>query len=331
MSATPSKVSIICPARDEAESLPQLHEALFQALRALEAQHQFEILYVDDGSGDGTRGHMQAIADLDPRVRVLSLARPFGKEAALIAGLEHATGELIVTLDADLQHPPELIGRLLERARQGNDVVVATDAFRPAASWPRRLGRQLLACCCDRLPPAEATDFLVLSRRAVDTLLTIPEHHRSLLGLLYWLDLPRVEVPFEPPARAHGASKSTAAGRLGHGIEHLFAYSRVPLRLVSGLGSLVLAIGLLLLLWFPIQGLLRPGTVWFSWCYLILLIHLVGGGILVSLGIVGEYLVRVLEQVKQRPLYALKHDSKASTSKVVPFAPPRDAETPLAA
>jgi polyisoprenyl-phosphate glycosyltransferase len=331
MTATPSKVSIICPARDEILALPHLHEALFQALRALEAQHQFEILYIDDGSSDGTLGQLQTIAGLDPRVRVLSLARPFGKEAALIAGLEHATGELIVTLDADLQHPPDLLPRLLERARQGSDVVIAVDTSCPLTTWPRRLGRQLLAACCERVPPAEATDFLVLSRRAVDTLLTIPEHHRSLLGLVYWLDLPRAELPFERAPRKHGVSKSTAGRRLSRGVEHLFAYSRLPLRVSSVLGGLVLAVGLALMLWFPIQGLLRPGSVWFSWCYLIVLIHLIGGGILVSIGLVGEYLVRVLEQVKQRPLYALKHDSKATTSKVLPFAPPRDPESPLAA
>jgi glycosyltransferase involved in cell wall biosynthesis len=323
MTASLSKVSIICPARDEADALPRLHEALFQALRALEGQHQFEIIYVDDGSRDGTQGKMQAIADLDPRVRVLSLARPFGKESALIAGLEHATGELVITLDADLQHPPELIPQLLEHARQGTDVVVAVQTQRPLAGWPRRIGRRLLSWCCERVPPAEATDFLVLSRRAVDTLLTIPEHHRSLLGLVYWLELPRVEMPFEPGPRTLGASKTTAAGRLARGVEHLFAYSRAPLRLATVLGGLVLAIGLLLMIWFPLQGLLRPGTVWFSWCYLIVLIHLVGGGILLSIGVLGEYLVRVLEQVKQRPLYVLKHDSKANTSKVLPFAPPR--------
>ena len=127
-------------------------------------------------------------------------------------------------------------------------------------------------------------------------------------------------MPFQPGRRTSGKSKTTALGTLSRGIEHLFAHSRLPLRLMTLLGVVSLAVGVLLALWFPIQGWLRPGTVWFSWCYLIVLLHLLGGGILAGLGILGEYLVRVLEQSKQLPLYVLKYDSKASTPKVLPFA-----------
>jgi glycosyltransferase involved in cell wall biosynthesis len=314
-----AKVSIVCPARDEAALLPQFHETLFRAIRGLEGQHQFEIVYVDDGSADDTLDKLRAIADIDPRVRVLSLARPFGKEHALLAGLEHAAGAYVVTLDADLEHPPELITQLLDGVRGGADAVVGVHARSPLSAWPRRIGRRVLAWCSDVVPPASATDYLALSRRAVDTLLTIPERHRTLRGSVYWLGLPRLEVPFEPGRRTSGKSKTTVSGRLTRGLEHLFAHSRLPLRLATVLGVMSLAVGAFLTLWFPIQGWLRPGTVWFSWCYLIVLVHLLGGSILVGIGILGEYLVRVLEQMKQRPLYALKYDSKASAPKVLPF------------
>lgn len=315
-----AKVSIVCPARDEAALLPQFHETLFRAIRGLESQHQFEIIYVDDGSTDDTLDKLRAIGDIDPRVRVLSLARPFGKEHALLAGMEHATGDHVVTLDADLEHPPELITQLLDGLRGGADAAVGVHARSPLSAWPRRIGRRVLAWCCDVVPPAHSTDYLALSRRAVDTLLTVPERHRTLRGLVYWLGLPRVEVPFQPGRRASGKSKTTTAGRLTHGVEHLLAHSRLPLRLATMLGAMSLAVGAFLMLWFPIQGWLRPGTVWFSWCYLIVLLHLLGGGILVGLGILGEYVLRMLEQLKQRPLYVLKYDSKANTPKTLPFA-----------
>jgi glycosyltransferase involved in cell wall biosynthesis len=315
-----AKVSIVCPARDEAALLPQFHETLFRAIRGLEAQHQFEIIYVDDGSADETLDKLRAIADIDPRVRVLALSRPFGKEHALLAGLEHATGPIVVTLDADLEHPPELITQLLDGIQGGADAVVAVQARSPLSAWPRRIGRRLLAWCSDVVPPANSTDYMALSRRAVDTLLTISERHRTLRGLIYWLGLPRVEVPFTPGRRSSGTSKTTTSCRLSRGVEHLFAHSRLPMRVATGLGMMSLAVGLFLMFWFPIQGWLRPGTVWFSWCYLIVLLHLLGGGILLGIGVVGEYLVRVLEQVKQRPLYVLKYDSKANTPKLLPFA-----------
>ena len=319
-----TKISILCPAYQEADALGPFHEALYRTLRGLERDYQFEILYVDDGSTDGTLEKMQAIADIDSRVRVLALTRHFGKEQALIAGLEHATGSHVVTLDADLEHPPDLIPQMLEAARDNVDVVMGVAAPQGTAGWKRRLGRGLLTWFCDVVPPTHATDFLVLSRRAVDTLLTTPEQHRNLLGLIFWLDLPRTEIPFEPGKRSAGVSKSSLRNHCTRGIDTVFATSRRPLHAVSAIGALLLAIGVLLALWFPLQSLLRPDTVWFSWCYLIVLVHIVGGSVLCGIGVLGAYLVRVLEQVKQRPLYVLKYDSKASVPKVLPFAPTRD-------
>ena len=189
----------------------------------------------------------------------------------------------------------------------------ATSVNIPARAFPRSCSSTLRRGCADldqRFPG---------SRWAVDTLLTTPEQHRNLLGLIFWLDLPRTEIPFEPGKRSVGVSKSSLHNHCKRGIDTVFATSRRPCRHATGV--LLLAIGVLLVLWFPLQSLLRPDTVWFSWCYLIVLVHIVGGSVLCGIGVLGAYLVRVLEQVKQRPLYVLKYDSKASVPKVLPFAP----------
>jgi dolichol-phosphate mannosyltransferase len=297
-----TKVTLICPVHQDEATLPARHEALFKALRPLEGLWQFEIIYVDDGSTDGTLGLLNTIAEIDRRVRVLSLTRRFGLEAAVLAGLEHAGGELVMTLDPRGDLPDDAIARLLEHADGGQDVVVGmADSGQPG--WRERVRQRLLHLLCEAAPAPQATCNLLLTHRAVATLLSVPEQQRSLLGQVYWLGLPRREVPL-PGLRMR--PQATAAD-----IDTLLAFSRKPLHWAGWLGAVVFGVGVLLALCFPIQALLRPGSVWFSWGYLIVLLHLLGGSILAAIGVAGAYLGRVLEQVKQRPLYVLKFDSQA--------------------
>jgi glycosyltransferase involved in cell wall biosynthesis len=308
-------VSIVCPAFEEEEVISLFHEELFRVLRALETQYRFEIIYIDDGSRDGTLARMDSIAQLDPRVRVLALARNFGKEKALLAGLEHATGAMVVTLDTDLQHPPEVIPQLLEKAKGPCEIVMGVRQDYQQGTWLKRLAARLFYrvqnFVGDTDIAPQGSDFLLMKRRTVDVLLAMQERQRFLKGLIYWTGLPRAEVAYTPNTRRAGQTKFSFRRLIALGADCLYSFSTNPLRLACHFGATAVGVGLFLALWFLVQGMFWPGSVWFSWGYLIVLLHILGGSILFSLGVLGALAGRILEQLKERPQYLLKYDSKA--------------------
>src|SRR5438067_3513384 len=197
-------LSVVCPAFEEEEVLPLFHAALAGAVEPLSAEYEVEILYVDDGSRDRTAEVIGRLAAADPRVRCLSLTRNFGHQAALTAGLEHARGDAVITLDCDLQHPPGLIPELVARWREGFDVVITTRADDPALGWFKRTSSRLFYRLMARWGGLDvrpgASDFRLLSRRAADALLRLRESHRCLRGMVGWLGFPTAEVPYRPAA-----------------------------------------------------------------------------------------------------------------------------------
>jgi dolichol-phosphate mannosyltransferase len=302
-------LSIVCPAYEEEDVLPQFHAELCGVLDRLNGADKIEIIYVDDGSRDGTLALLRRLAQQDERVRYLSLSRNFGHQAALTAGLEHARGDAVITLDSDLQHPPSLIPLLLEKWRQGHNVVLTIRApdvhlsqFKQVTSrWFYRVMRRLSST---EVRPA-AADFRLMSRKAVDALLRLRESHRFLRGMVQWLGFSTAEVPFEPAPRKAGVSKYTLRRMVSFALDGLTSFSLLPLRLawLGGLSLWLLALG---------TGLIGV----LSWLcgspasagLLLILIHLdvIGGALLFGLGILGEYVGLIQEQVKQRPLYVLK-------------------------
>jgi dolichol-phosphate mannosyltransferase len=309
-------LSIVCPAYQEEDVLPDFHRALADALAPLAADYRVEILYVDDGSRDRTLDVLRALATMDGRVRYLSLSRNFGHQAALTAGMEHARGDAVVTLDTDLQHPPSLIPTLVAHWRDGHDVVLTLRAD------DRRLGLfkrvtsggfyRLLRRWSDVDVRTAASDFRLLSRKAVDGLLELHESHRYLRGMVQWLGFRIAEVPFKPDARRCGVSKYTLGKMLRLAADGLFSFSRVPLRLSVGLGFGVTAASQLLCV---AALLLRGGPIdWLLLC-LVGAVHGVGVCLLAAVGVLGEYVGRIYEECKRRPIYVLKDAS--------PF--PRDA------
>ena len=312
MSAARNKLSIICPAFNEEEVLPHFHAELRNALAALEPDHEIEILYVDDGSTDRTLEILRVLAASDPRVRYLSLSRNFGPQAAITAGLEASAGDVVVTLDSDLQHPPALIPVLLEKWREGHDVVLTEREDDPYQPWLRRVTSRgffrLMRVVSDRQVQVAASDYRLLSRRAVDGLLRLRETHRFLRGLVNWMGFKTAVVRFKVAPRGAGASKFTMPRLTNLSLDALLSFSTMPRRLplYAGLGVLLAGLG------FACYGLLaaclgagwEPGGV-----AMLTSLHLIGGGILCSLGLLGEYLGRVYEQVKGRPLYLVKEAS----------------------
>jgi polyisoprenyl-phosphate glycosyltransferase len=314
-------LSVVAPTYNEEAVLPTFHEELARVLITFQDEFDVEVLYVDDGSDDATPVVLAQLALHDRRVRFLRLSRNFGHQAALTAGLEHARGDVVVSMDTDLQHPPPVIRELLARWRDGNEVVITLRHDHHSLGAFKRLSSRVFYwamrwCSGMDIRPA-AADFRLLSRRALDALLRMPERHRFLRGMVHWLGFRTAEVPFVAPPRFAGQSKFTLVRMVRLARDGLLSFSRVPLH-----ASLLLAGAMLLL------SLVATTTAWFlcrppggvGWLLLALIagVHFAGAGMWVALVAFAEYLARIHEQVLGRPLYVVRE-----TSDELP-APPLD-------
>jgi dolichol-phosphate mannosyltransferase len=318
MASNVPKLSIVCPAYQEEEVLPLFHQELCSVLAEIGNKFEIEILYVDDGSRDRTLAVIRELARGDRRVRYLSFSRNFGHQAALTAGLEHAQGEVILMMDSDLQHPPALIPTLLEKWGQGYEIVLTIREDDPGLGLFKRLSSRLFYQVMGWLSDTEirfsAADFRLMSRRAVHSLLELRETHRFLRGMVQWLGFPTVEVPFKPISRKAGLSKYTLRRMMNFALDAVLSFSRLPLRLSMVLGSVSVGVSFVITAYAGMRLFWHPAE--FSWSPALVLVslYLVGGGILCGLGIVGEYVGRIYEQVKARPLYVLKEQSPEERS-----------------
>ena len=321
-------LTIVCPAFKEEEVLPLFHRELSATLSGLDDGFRVEILYVDDGSPDHTLQVMKGLAAQDARVRYFSLSRNFGKEAALLAGMEHARGEIVISLDTDLQHPPELIPVLLKKWQEGFEVVLTTKEEDRSLGIVKRLTSKVFykwMGMFSKMNFAEAiADYCLLTRKAVDGLLRLREKHRFMRGMVQWLGFPTAMVQFRPKERPAGQTKYNLFRLVALACDGMFSFSVAPLRIASYLGLLAVLIGLGHSAWLATQLLAGSATVSLGWSYLIIATHLLGGGILFSLGVLGEYVGRIFEQVKERPVYLLKDQSSDSARPMV-AKPQRDA------
>ena len=318
------RLSVVCPAYEEEEVLPRFHAELCGVLAGLESEYEIEIVYVDDGSRDGTLAYLRSLAANDPRVRYLSLSRNFGHQAALTAGLEHATGDLIVSLDSDLQHPPELIPTLLQRWKEGFDIVLTLREDDPRLGYFKRLSSagfyKAMRYLSDTEVRMAASDFRLMTRKAVEGLLRLHETHRFLRGMVNWLGFPTATVPFQPATRGGGVSKYTLRRMANFAVDAMLSFSKVPLRLSGLVGACFIILGAIfgvvaaLQMVFTNAGALNGALV-------LTAVFVVGGCTLCSLGIVGEYVGRIYDQVKARPLYVLKEASFALAARTGVAAP----------
>jgi polyisoprenyl-phosphate glycosyltransferase len=319
-------VSIVCPAYREEEVLPKFHAELSRVLAPLESQYHFEILYIDDGSRDRTLDAMKTVGADDRRVRVLSLSRNFGKEVALQAGLENAEGELIITMDTDLQHPPDLIPQLLEKAKGPVDLVITVRQEYQKPGWFKQLGTQtfykILGALSEIEIRQETSDFLLMKRNVAAVLLQMQEKHRYMKGLVHWMGFAYLEVPFRPKERTLGTTKFSVLRLMALGKDCLFSFSKKPLTLATWLGSITLLVGLAWAIWTLFQLVFGTGAISLTTQYLIVSSHVLAGAILLSVGILGEYVGRIWEQVRSRPNYLLKYDSHQAAPRSIAHQPP---------
>ena len=299
-------LSCIVPAYNEAKNLPLLLTALVPALQALTPR--WEIIVVDDGSRDNTAAALHPWLQ-KPGVRYLALSRNFGKEAALTAGLEHAHGQVVLMMDADGQHPLSLLPTLLQGWKDGADAVCAVRDTRADESWAKRLGTRLfyrIVNAGSPVPiPADAGDFRLLDRRVVNALLALPERNRFLKGLYAWVGFRTQFVPYTPDARVAGKSSFSMARLLGLALTGLTAFSTLPLRLWGGVGALVALTAIGYGAWIVIEHLLYGNPVP-GWPTVVVGLMFFSGVQLLSIGILGEYIGRIFDEVKRRPLYLLR-------------------------
>ncbi len=306
---SPQLLSIIVPVLNEAANLGELSTRLRTVLDGLDIG--WEVIAVDDGSSDGTLTALRTLNVEDPRFRAVSLSRNFGKERAIAAGLAYAGGDAAVLIDADLQHPPEVIAEFLVQWRKGFDIVYGQRIDRNTDGPLRRrltglYYRTFHILSRTELPPG-AGDFRLLSRRAVNAMNRLGERERFNKGLYSWIGFPSVGVPYRVAQRKAGIAKWSPRKLIHFALDGIFSFSTVPLRLSAVLGLLIslgaVGYGLWFLIYTLLYGIDRPG-----FPSLIISIMFLSGVQLVSLGIVGEYLGRVYEEVKARPLFLVAEE-----------------------
>jgi dolichol-phosphate mannosyltransferase len=295
-------VSVVLPVFDEEANLLPLYQRLTRALDG----ERFELIFVDDGSRDGSRRVLLDLYDADPRVVVLALSRNFGHQLAITAGVDHARGAAVVIMDADLQDPPEVVPTLLARWRDGFDVVVAVREVRKGEGLFKRGSAWAFYRVLRLLTPVEvpldAGDFRLLSRRAADALVQLREQSRFLRGMASWVGFRQAAVLYEREPRGNGKTKY-GGWRMAHlAMDAIFAFSKVPLRLATVLG-IATALGCIAwaawAAWVTVSAA-HPVS---GWASIMVAILLVGSVQLVCLGMIGEYIGRIYDEVRARPLY----------------------------
>jgi glycosyltransferase involved in cell wall biosynthesis len=300
----PGLLSVVAPMHDEEDTVGAFHARTTAALAGLE----YELIVVDDGSRDGTAARLRELAAADERTKLISLSRNFGHQAALSAGLEHASGDVVVMLDGDLQDPPELIGEMLDAWRRGADVVYAVRSSRPGetrlklatARWFYRVFAKLA-----RIDLAhDSGDFRLMDRAPLDALLAMPERNRFLRGMTVWVGFTQTAVPYEREARSGGRTKFTPARMIRFAFDAITSFSHAPLQAATLLGFAFSALAFLAI---PLTVVARYAEIYSRGVPTTIVIILLLGGIqLITVGIIGEYVGRIYDEVKHRPLYVVR-------------------------
>ena len=297
-------LSIIIPSFNEQEVLPAFHERLSKVLDSLPLPA--EILYVNDGSRDGTLEVMKILRAHDKRVAILDLSRNFGKEIAMTAGLDHARGDAVIIIDADLQDPPELIPELVKQWRQGWDVVYAQRIERRGETLLKKLTAHWFYRLMQRVGrvriPENVGDFRLLSRRSVDALLQLREQHRFMKGLFTWIGFPQIGVPYHRDPRFAGRSTWDYWHLWNFALDGITSFTTTPLKWATYLG-LITAFASFFYGGVVILQKLLYGNPVKGYPSLMVVVLFLGGVQLVFLGIIGEYLGRMFDETKRRPLY----------------------------
>lgn len=306
------KLCVVVPCFNEEACLRTFHQQLRGALERI-PDAEVEILFVDDGSRDGTPQILAELSREDQAVRVLTLSRNFGHQIALTAGLDAADADAVVMMDSDLQHPPSLIPAMVAHWRAGSDIVSAVRQETHGASSLKRLSAagfyRLINLLSDTHIVPGAADFCLLSRQAHRALISVRERNRFLRGIVSWIGFSRTFIPFQAPPRFAGQTKYSTAKMLGLAMSAIFSFSTLPLRLATRLGLLISAAGFAYFIYVLIARVFLARTVE-GWTSLMSVVLILGGGQLIFTGLLGEYLAVIYDEAKRRPLYFIKEPAE---------------------
>ena len=297
---------MVLPVYNEEENLPVLYDRLSAVLKATGLE--YELIFVDDGSHDRSLEQLHRLASSDPRMNIVELARNFGHQVAISAGLDYARGRGVIVMDADLQDPPEVLPQFIAKWQEGHDVVYAIRERRKEG-WLKRTAYRLFYRLLRRVAnieiPLDAGDFCIMSRRVVDLLVAMPERNRFVRGIRSWVGLDQVGLAYERQARYAGRPRYSFLGLLYLALDGLVSFSYVPLRIITVLGLSVSVVSILTAIFYFVKkllvGLTPPG-----FATLIVAILFLAGVQLVTIGVIGEYVGRIFEEVKRRPLYIVR-------------------------
>jgi polyisoprenyl-phosphate glycosyltransferase len=304
------ELSVVIPVFNEEENVTVLYSRLTAVLE--EIHIDYEIIFVDDGSNDDSLNQLQNLSVKNKRVVVVELARNFGHQVAITAGLDFARGQAVAVMDADLQDPPETLPEFIAKWRKGYDVIYAIREQRKER-WLKRSSYALFYRLLRRVAnidiPLDSGDFCVMDRRVVELLKSMPERSRFIRGIRSWVGLNQVGVPFERPARYAGQSKYTVSRLMLLALDGLISFSYLPLRFITFLGLSVSCLSIFLAVFYFVKkllyGLSPPG-----FATLVVSIFFLAGIQLITMGVIGEYVGRIFEEAKRRPLYVLRRATR---------------------
>ena len=310
------KITIVVPFLNEKDNLPVLLERVAGVFSVRE--EDWELLLVDDGSTDGSGEWAQEQAKTNRHVRVVRLSRNFGHQLAITAGLDRADGDAVVVMDADLQDPPETIGPMIDKWREGHEVVYAIRRSRAGETWMKKFLAAGFYRVFRRLAkvnvPMDAGDFRLVDRCVVDALKEMRELHRFMRGLTCWVGFRQASVAYDRAARFAGETKYPVWKSARLAFDAITSFSASPLRWIAVLGVGICAVAALWVFYVMVQALVNPGSMQKGWASTIAVMVFLGGVQLVSIGLLGQYVSRIFEEGKRRPLYLVRSDTKAENA-----------------
>ncbi|MBR5655167.1 MAG: glycosyltransferase family 2 protein [Prevotella sp.] len=301
------KISILVPCHNEQENVEKLYDALVESIAKING-YQWEIVFVDDGSFDDTLSRIKQLRERDERVCFISLSRNFGKENAMLAGFDHITGDAVIIMDADLQHPPHLMAEMIAEWESGYDDVYAERLNRGKESWLRRKLSMLYYRLLQRMAKVDVLpnvgDFRLLDRKCIDSLKKLRETQRYTKGLYCWIGFKKKKISFQQADREKGKSSFSYHRLFNLAIEGITSYTTAPLRISTVVGIVVSLVAFIYMCYVLVKTILYGEPVQ-GYPTLVILILFLGGVQLLSLGIIGEYLGRVFHETKNRPVYLI--------------------------
>ena len=304
------KISLIIPMYYEQEVAEVCYKSVKKVLNELNETYEHEIIFINDGSKDKTLDILQKIAEFDKNVKIISFSRNFGHQAAVTAGLKYATGDAIIIIDADLQDPPELIPDMIAKWEQGYEVIYGKRKRRDGESAFKLFTAKAFYATLNKLSdieiPKDTGDFRLVDKKVVDVINLLPEHNKFLRGLFSWVGFEQYAYEYERKERFAGKTKYPLKKMLKLASDGIIGFSTKPIKIIGGFGVTFVIISIIILLYYILSKIFGWTNVIKGWTSIMFAITFVGGVVLLALWIIGEYLVRIYDETKQRPQYIIK-------------------------